>query len=73
VRSCCRENRFASCGECKEFSDPQDCRKFNNFIAKIFGFIFRSNRAACVRQIRLIGIDGHAADMAKNKRQSIKR
>jgi hypothetical protein len=39
----------------------------------LFGFIFRSDRAACIRQIRLIGIEGHAAEMAKGKRQSIKR
>ena len=73
VRSCCQDNHYASCADCAEIQEPQNCRKFNNFIAKIFGFIFRSNRAACIRQIRLIGIEGHAADMAKNKRQSIKR
>ena len=46
---------------------------FNNWISKIFGFIFRSDRAAWCRQIRQMGLEGHAADMAKNKRQTIKK
>jgi hypothetical protein len=73
VRSCCQTNRYASCAECSEHEDPRDCRWYDNWIAKLFGFIFRSNRAACIDQIRLTGLDAHAADMAKNKRQSFKR
>lgn len=73
VRKCCISNQFASCAECKDFQNPQDCRMFNNWISKVFGFIFRSDRAACVRQIRGIGIEQHASEMAKNKRQTIKK
>jgi hypothetical protein len=46
---------------------------FNNWISKLFGVIFRSDRAACVRQIRGIGLEAHAADMAGKKRQTIKK
>jgi hypothetical protein len=46
---------------------------FNNWIAKVFGLIFRSDRAACVRQIRHVGIEQHASEMAKNRRQTIKK
>lgn len=73
VRSCCMQNEYASCADCKEFSDPNECKKFNNFISKVFGFIFRSDRAACIRQIATLGIQGHADDMAMHKRQTIKR
>jgi hypothetical protein len=73
VRTCCANNRFASCADCKDFQNPSDCRKFNNLISKVFGFIFRSDRAACICQIRQLGIEGHAAEMAKNKRQTIKK
>ena len=47
VRSCCMENGHSSCADCKTPADPRECRKFNNFIAKIFGLIFRSDRRAC--------------------------
>ncbi len=47
VRSCCISNGFATCADCKEFPDPNECKKFNNFISKLFGLIFRSDRPAC--------------------------
>jgi len=46
---------------------------FNNWIAKLFGLIFRSDRAACISQIRQMGIEGHAVEMAGLKRQTIKK
>jgi hypothetical protein len=73
IRSCCIDNQYASCAECKEFTDPNDCRKFNNFISKIIGFVLRSNRAACIAQIKEIGIEGHANKLTELKRSSIKR
>ena len=73
VRSCCIEEGYASCADCKQFSDPTECSKFDNFVAKVFSFVFRSDRAACIRQIRELGIQGHADNMAEHKRQTIKR
>jgi len=46
---------------------------FNSFISKVFSFFFRSDRAACISQIRKLGIQGHADNMARNKRQTIKK
>ncbi len=73
VRSCCIEHGIATCADCGEFQDPKDCGKFNNFVARIFGFVFRSDRAACIEQIRELGVQGHADEMAKQRRPSIKR
>lgn len=73
IRSCCMNNQFSSCAECSQFQDPNDCGMFNNFISKIFGLVFRSDRAACIRQIKEIGIQGHSNKMAADKRPAIKR
>jgi hypothetical protein len=73
VRSCCTEKQIKSCAECTEFPDSCACNKFNNFISKLFGLVFNSNRAACIEQIKLFGIDGHAKAMATMKIQAIKR
>jgi hypothetical protein len=73
IRICTMENSFLSCAECKQFEDPMKCKKFNNVMSKIFAFIFRSNRAACINQIRENGIEKHADTMAKSGHQSIKR
>ena len=73
IRSCCQENHFATCADCRDFPDPNDCRKFNNLFAKLFALVLRSDRAACIQQIRRLGVDGHAADMAAHQRQTIRR
>ena len=67
------EHGYASCADCKEFADPMACKKFNNFISKIFSVIFKSNRAADIAMIRESGYEEFAQFMAANKLQSIKR
>jgi len=73
VRTCCRETACSSCAECKTVSDPNDCKKFNNWIAKLFGLVFRSDRRACILQIREQGLPGHAETMAARRQQAIRR
>lgn len=73
VRLCCMEHEYASCADCKEYADPKECKKYNNVISKIVGFVLRSDRAACIGQIKQMGIQGHADTMTRLKRPSIKR
>ena len=73
VRACCIEKGLLTCAECTEFANPKDCKKYNNFIARLFGLVFRSDRAACIAQIKELGLEGHAKAMAATRRQSIKR
>lgn len=73
IRQCCIENGYSSCALCHDYSDPQECAKFNNFISKIFGLLFRSDRRACIMQIKTLGLKGHADDMASSKRHTIKK
>ncbi|HEY41366.1 MAG TPA: DUF3795 domain-containing protein [Dehalococcoidia bacterium] len=73
IRVCCIDNKYLSCADCQQYDNLKDCKLFNNFMAKIFSFIFRSDRPACIQQIRELGIQGHADNMAETKRQSIKR
>lgn len=72
VRSCCIEKRIKSCAECTDFPYPTECKKYNNFMSKLFGLVFRSNRAACIAQIKQLGLDGHAKAMAEIRSQTIK-
>ena len=57
VKPCALERNYSSCAECKDFANLKDCKKLNNFISKIFGFIFRSDRIGNLSRIREIGID----------------
>jgi len=73
VRVCCIEKNITSCADCADHLDPRDCNKFNNFMSRLFGFVFKSDRAACIEQIRQLGIDGHAKIMAEKKLHTINR
>ena len=73
VRSCCAEKHVSTCAECAEFPDPRACGKFNNVMSRLFGLVFRSDRAACIAQIKRLGLEGHAKAMAEMRAQTIKR
>jgi hypothetical protein len=73
IRTCCMEHQYASCADCQDYSLVTDCKKFDNFMARIFGLIFRSDRPACIVRIREIGTDAYAEEMAAQGLQSIRR
>jgi hypothetical protein len=73
IRSCCLDNNYQSCADCKTYSDPNECKYFNNFMAKLFGLIFGSNRNACISYISNNGYEAFAKHMAENKLQSLKK
>ncbi len=73
VRTCCGERGYASCADCTDFADPRSCKDFNNFMSKLFGLLLRSDRAACIEQIRRLGVQGHADEMTKARKQTIRR
>ncbi|HNW29882.1 MAG TPA: DUF3795 domain-containing protein [Spirochaetota bacterium] len=73
VRACCLKRGYGSCADCTDFRDARECGIFNNFMARIFGFIFRSDRVACVDAIREKGYEGFARDMAARHARTIRR
>ncbi len=73
VRICCEEKAISTCAACEEFTNPADCKKFNNFISRLIGFITRSDRAACIRQIRETGRKPYAIKMAELKLHAIRK
>ena len=73
IKVCCEENEYLSCADCKEYDNPADCGKFNNLFSKLFALFFRSNRPACIQQIKELGVQGHADKMTELKQQSLKK
>lgn len=73
VRLCCIENQYKSCADCKQFANPDDCKKFNNFMSKLIGLVLNSDRKSCIRLIKETGYDSYAMKMASEKRQTLKR
>lgn len=67
VRKCAVGKGITLCAECDEFAAPRDfneCRKLNNFIAKCFKLIFRSDRPAACAMIRDQGREAFVEDRA---------
>ena len=73
VRSCCLEHKRSTCADCSDHPEAMKCGKFNNFMSKLIGMVLRSDRGACIRQIKQMGVAGHAENMARNKRQTIRK
>jgi hypothetical protein len=42
-------------------------------MSKVFGLVFRSDRAACIEQIKQLGINGHARSIADKGIHTIRR
>ncbi len=73
VRTCCIEKQIGSCADCKDFANVKDCKTYNTFMSRIFGFIFRTDRSAGIDRIRQIGYDEFAGEMTVLKQAGIKR
>jgi hypothetical protein len=72
VRTCNIENKYKSCSDCT-ICKVEECKKMNNFMAKIFALIFKSDRVACVNYIKKEGYDAFAQKMTDNKMMTFKR
>ncbi len=73
VRTCNMKKGINSCAECDEFDEVNDCKKFNNFISKAFGFFLNSDRRKGILYIRSQGREVFASHMIKTDRVSLKR
>ena len=62
IRSCCIGHGWLSCADCT-LMPLDECRKFNHFVGKVFGFIFRSDRRGCIERIREVGGSAFAREM----------
>lgn len=73
VRTCNIQKGITSCAECDEFTEVNDCRKFNNFISKAFMFFLNSDRRKGIFYIKSQGREAFAKHMIKIDRVSMKR
>ena len=65
IRICVIEKGIKTCAECQEFKAPRDykeCKKVNNFIAKVISLITGSNRPAALALLRDEGIESYLVE-----------
>ncbi|MBF0208851.1 MAG: DUF3795 domain-containing protein [Oligoflexia bacterium] len=73
IRSCCVANEYHSCANCKKITEYQQCKNFNNLIARFFSWIFKSDRVAGLEKIKKEGMKEFASYMSKKRTHSIKK
>lgn len=71
VRSCCLEKGYSSCADCT--TNVADCKKFSNFVSKMFAFFFNSDRKACIERIKTVGREEYAKEMAGMRLQTLRK
>ena len=71
IRKCCMEKGFHTCAECE--IDVKECRLYNNFVSKVFAFVFHSDRPACIHYIRENGEQAFAEEMTKRGEQTMRK
>lgn len=72
IRTCCIANEYTSCADCK-IIPLSECKKYNNFFAKVIGFVTRTERSKCISRIKEVGYEAFAAEMGQLKIMSIKK
>ena len=63
IRICIRDKGIADCSGCTDFSDVDQCKKFNTLFARFFSLVFRSDRKAGLERIARIGREAYAGEM----------
>lgn len=72
IKQCAHQQGFVSCADCNQ-PGYEKCSVYNNFIGKIFGLVFNSNRGACIQLIRDEGYSNYQKYMTENGLQTIPR
>lgn len=67
------EHNRATCADCTDFDNLKECKKLNNFMAKMFGLVFNSDRVASLTFIKDQGTDAFVSKMESEKAMTFKR
>lgn len=71
IRKCNMEHSYRTCAACQ--MNVVECKTYSNFISKLFGLIFRSDRNACISRIKDIGEEAFAKEMSEKRTMTLKK
>jgi hypothetical protein len=71
VRNCCFEKSIDNCSQCDNFSNPVECKKYDQFISRTIGFVTGTSRSLCIEAIKQKGAEGFVEFMKENRFVSI--
>lgn len=62
VKACATFRQFSTCAECTPYHDLTQCGKLHNYISRLFGWVFGTNRIGNLCRIREIGLEAFKAE-----------
>jgi hypothetical protein len=71
IRTCCIENNYDSCADCKNESSVKDCKKYNTFVSGLIELFFRTDRSECISVIKRDGKQEYVELMEKSGKMSL--
>lgn len=71
IRKCNMEQSYHTCADCQK--NVSECKTYSNFISKLFGLIFHSDRKACISRIKDIGEEAFAKEMSEKRIMTLKK
>jgi hypothetical protein len=71
VRTCAKNNQYASCADCRSHQHAAQCRTFNHPLLRLPSRLAQWDRAACIAQIKAQGYAAYAFFMAKHRQRVI--
>ena len=64
VRKCVCSKGINTCADCIERPSPAACRKIRHSASKVFGMNVPADRAACLEEVRQMGLMAYCQKMA---------
>lgn len=71
IRRCCADKGLESCAACD--MEVARCKTYSNWVGKLFGWLFDSDREACIAYIRQHGAEAYAREMTRRRAQTMRR
>jgi hypothetical protein len=72
VRTCTLEKNIAHCGAC-EIDDLFSCKKLDNPISKVIGFLTRADKERTMNYLKINGAQKYAKEMTTRKKMFFKK
>lgn len=72
IRTCNIEHGFDNCSQCT-ITSADECKKINNFIGKVFGLVFKTDRLASLQYINKNGAESYVEKMVNLGQMAIKK
>ena len=71
IRTCCLDKDIINCSACGTWTDPKECRIYNNFLSRVIELISATDRSLCIRYLQNNPVEKFVEMMNDMKRMNL--